>query len=121
MTHNIFIDVLIAQYKIEKAQGIFDKEFDQKVFTRNNKLFLDLHDLSYGAGLCSLIKFLKDNSPSKESFILITGKGIHGNREYLDFNNAMKTHITSHFENELSIKTDPKNKGILICTPKEKH
>jgi pentatricopeptide repeat protein len=109
VTYNIFIDLLIKIDQLDEAKAVFlsHLSMDQLI----NEQGLNVHGLSHGAAFTALTIFIETYWES-DSFILITGKGIHSNLDLYAMRDFLQEKINEKFKH-LNCLIGKKNKGII--------
>jgi DNA-nicking Smr family endonuclease len=103
---------LVKFDQLLQAKALFSSQLAIEKHVRGNSL--DVHGLSQGAAFIALSIFIKSYGKKYDSFILITGKGLHSHEGNLyDMRNFMVKKIKEKMPH-LECQIDPKNEGQLL-------
>src|SRR3984893_3638900 len=119
VTYNLLINLLVKHDRLNEALSLFNSQFSIHNYMRENAKSLDIHSLSQGAAFIALCIFIKSYWKD-DSFILITGKGLHSqNKNLYEMKNFIAKKIREKFSH-LSCEVDEKNEGVLKLAKAEK-
>ena len=113
VTYNIFMDLLVKLGRLDEAKSLFSSEYLIDKFIQSPTV-LDVHGLSHGAAFIALTIFIESYLKS-ETFILITGKGLHSNQDMFSMKRYLEEKIKNDFKH-LKYQSQKNNAGSIVIT-----
>ena len=114
VSYNSLINLLVKVKEIQRAKEMFEFKFQMENLI-NDKNELNLHHFSHGTAWIAILQFLE---MAKEwPLTIITGKGLHSQRELYEMRDYILEKIAKDFPN-LTAEVTTYNEGRIIIRNK---